>query len=258
MPYYRRRGSYSRKRYSRYRRRGSTLSTRNLLTRKSATAQALQLRAVNRKVNKVMKLCKPEYKVVHGDHINYDFSNSAFEVSHKEYNPPAINVGPGDNERVGNKIWRRDTFHINLMYTNNKASSSGLNNGSVSAGTLRAILLIDKIPSAQNSTPSPSSVVHGVGSALTNYDYWPVQPLEDNVTERYRVVFDRKITVSIDDQTKFVKFKTPWYECRFNDNTSPADVIQSHLILLSCNMNASAMNDLLHMHGTRKTVFRDA
>lgn len=259
MPYYGRRGRYSRRRYGRYRRRGSTLSTRNLLTRKSATAQALQLRAVNRKVNKVMKICKPEKKVVHGDNMNHDFTNSLFDSAHYEFNPPAIALGPGDDQRVGNKIWRRDTFSFNLVYTNNAANTQGFVADIPSVATLRAIVVIDKIPSAQNNKPSPSSIVHGVGSSLSGYDFWMSQPLEDNVTERYRIISDRIYSVDLTNLSKMIKIKTPWYESRFNDNVNPADVIQSHLILLSGNLKAATgFTDKMHVHGTRKTVFMDA
>lgn len=255
MPYYRRR--YSRGRYG-YRRR-SALSTRHLLTRKSATAQALQIRAVNRKVNRVLNICKPEKKVVHGDNMNHDFSNSIFDSAHFEYNPPAIGLGPGDNQRVGNKIWRRDTYAFNLLYTNNASNTEGFVADIPSCACLRAILIIDKVASSQNYTPSASSIVHGIGSSLSGYDYWLSQPLEDNITERYKVISDRIYTVDLTNLSKMIKIKTPWYESRFNDNNNPADVIQSHLILISGNLKAATgFTDKMHVHGTRKTVFMDA
>lgn len=248
---------YYRRRY--YRRRCSALSTRNLLTRKSATAQALQIRAVNRKVNRVLNLCKPEKKVAHGDNMNHDFTNSVFDSAHFEYNPPAISIGPNDNQRVGNKIWRRDTFVFNLVYTNNAANSEGFVADIPSVAMLRAILIIDKTASAQNYTPSASSIVHGIGSSLSGYDYWMSQPLEDNITERYRIISDRIYKVDLTNVSKMIKIKTPWYESRFNDNSNPADVIQSHLILLSGNLKAATgFTDKMHVHGTRKTVFIDA
>lgn len=250
---------YYRNRSRFYRRRRSALSTRNLLTRKSATAQALQIRAVNRKVNRVLNICKPEKKVAHGDNMNHDFTNSVFDSAHYEYNPPAIALGPNDNQRIGNKIWRRDTYAFNLLYTNNAANSEGFVADIPSCATLRAILVIDKIPSAQNNTLSASSIVHGVGSSLSGYDYWMSQPLEDNVTERYRVIQDHIFTVDLTNLSKFIKIKTPWYESRFNDNNNPPDVIQSHLILLSGNLKAATgFSDKMHVHGTRKTVFMDA
>lgn len=56
MPY--RKRSYKR----RYARRRSALSTRSIYSRRSALAQAGQIAALKKRVNKVYKVCKPEIK----------------------------------------------------------------------------------------------------------------------------------------------------------------------------------------------------
>lgn len=264
MPYYGRRARYSRysrKRY--YRRRGSYLSTKNLLTRKSATAQALQLRAVNRKVNKVYNLCKPEKKVVYGDVIDFHFSNSADDHGQQSFNAPVISKGPGNDKRIGDVVRRRDTYNLTIGYSN--STSTGFMGAPTAYGQVRIICIIDKIPVGQNSLYWGKGLVHYMNDTEYNqtgnqYKYWMVSPLEDGITESVRIVYDKVIKVGLNELNKTIKVKTPWYTCRFEDRIEVnPPVIQSHLILLSGNLDWElTTSEFIDIQGTRKTVFTDA
>lgn len=260
MPYYRRR-RYARKRY--YRRRGSYLSTKNLLTRKSATAQALQLRAVNRKVNKVYALCKPEKKVVYGDVIDFQFTNAAGDHGQQSFNAPAIFKGPGNDRRIGDIVRRRDTYNLTFGYSN--SSSTGFLGAPTAYGQVRIICMIDKVVRNQNDKYWGKGLIHYMNDTAYNqtgnqYKYWMVSPLEDGITESVRIVYDKVITVGLNDLNKTIKVKTPWYTSRFEDRyeeTPP--VIQSHLFLCSGNLDWELTDtEIIDVQGTRKTVFTDA
>lgn len=252
---------YGRRRY--YRRYRSTLSTRNLLTHKSATSQALQLRAMNRKVNKVYRMCKPEKKVTWGDTIDFYFSNSANDHGQKSFNAPVIFKGPGNDRRIGDLVRRRDIYTLTIGYGNDSTTGFMGNNGSYAM--VRAILLIDKIPQNQNSLYYGDGLVHYMDDTTptdhgSQYKFWMVSPLEDGITESVYVAYDRVIKIGLNEFNKVIKIKTPWYTSRFEDRIEEnPPVIQSHLLLLSGGLDWDlTTSEHIDIQGTRKTVFIDA
>lgn len=97
-------------RRSTYRRKGRrgnrSLSTRRIFNNKSAKAQASQIYALKRAVNRVRSQCKPEVKVQYTQNTaNRIFSYSgSVPVTDAMFPMPTISEGTGDGSRIGNMI----------------------------------------------------------------------------------------------------------------------------------------------------------
>lgn len=251
MPY-RRYNKFGRKRF--YRRR--TLSTRNIYSRRSSMAQATQIAALKRKVNKVYKACKPEMKVKHDSLFEQTFSNGSLATNYKGYSPASISVGAADDQRVGNVIWRRDEYELRLTYSNNAASTSGLHNFESSIAQMRFICGIWKEASSDGSYPSPSQVIYNYGSTGDEYRALMVEPLQDGITLHHRICYDKVYAVSLNKPQALVRIKTPWYECRWDANGYNC---HSWLLCIAGDLDYdTSFEEHMEIIGTRKTIFRDA
>lgn len=252
MPYGRRRWTNRRSRYGSRR----TLTTRSIYTRRSNLAQATQIAALKRKVNKVYKACKPEIKVNHGLTMDKDFSNSSFADTWAAWAPSYISQGPGLNERVGNRIYRRDTYKFVLTYSNNASSSSGLHNNETALGYVRIICGIWNEPKSDASIPSAESIIYGYGTSATNYNVNLIQPLGDGVTQEHRIVYDKVHKVDLSNPSVIVKIKTPWYLQVYDQNNNSK---HSWIMCITGDLDwDSTFGEWIECHGVKKTVFKDA
>ena len=252
MPYGRRRvGRYGRRRYVR-----RTLSTRNIYSRRSALAQATQIAALKRKVNKVYRACKPEMKVNHGDVFEVTFSNGALATNYATYAAPNIAVGSEDYQRVGNVVWRRDEYEIRLTYNNNASSTSGLHNFETACAQLRVVVGMFKIPVSNNSIPAVTDIIHDYGSTGVSYRALMVQPLVDGVTEKHRICHDKVYVVGLYNPQKLIKVVTPWYQCRYNEESQNC---HSWIMMVAGDLDYdTTFEEHLEVIGCRKTIFKDA
>ena len=66
-----------RKAYRKYYNRSKTLRKSNIFTNRSAKSQSFQIAALNRKVNRVYRKTKPEYKIVGVTGAHSDFMDSS-------------------------------------------------------------------------------------------------------------------------------------------------------------------------------------
>ena len=88
-----------RKAYRKYYKRSKTLRKSNIFTNRSAKSQSFQIAALNRKVNRVYRKTKPEYKIVgvtgaHSDFRDSHMSASEF-INFIDYNKHYMNVKGG-------------------------------------------------------------------------------------------------------------------------------------------------------------------
>lgn len=247
---------YARKRYVR-RYRPRTLSNRNVYGNRSARAQATQIAALRRRINKVYRACKPETKIVHdGDILDYDFNNSATSKTWVAWTPPVITVGADDNQRVGNKVYRSDKWKFTATYSNNASSSSGLHNNETSFGWIRVICGCWKEPKAQYALPTPDSIVHDYGTTASAYNVNMVQPLANGVTAEHRIFSDKLYKVNLQNPSVVITAKTPFYSSVYDQQGYH---IHSWLLILTGDLDwDSTFTENIEAHGIRKTVFTDA
>lgn len=245
---------YRKRSYRKYRR--SALSTRNIYSRRSSLAQATQIAALKRKVNKVYRACKPEMKVAHGDVFEQTFSNGSLSTNYKGYVAPYIENGPGDNQRIGDVVWRRDEYEIRLTYSNNASSTSGLHNFESSVAQMRFICGIWKKDVNDSSFPNIGDVIFNYGSTGEAYRALMVDPLQDGITLEHRICYDKVFPVSLNSPQRLVRIRTPWYQCRYDPNGYNT---HSWLMCVAGDLDYdTTFEEHLEIIGTRKTIFKDA
>ena len=126
MAYARKRSTYRRK----GRRSGRSLTTRNIFNRKDARAQAAQIYALRKSVNRVRRQCAPEVKEFVSPQLTVKcaayMENNINQTYHKlAY--PLIPVGTDDAKRIGNKVkLLPTTMFINGLYRVITNSSNGI------------------------------------------------------------------------------------------------------------------------------------
>lgn len=253
-------GSYRRTyrvRYARrrYRARGSTLSTRNIYARRSSLSQAGQIAALKRKVNKVYRACKPETKVVASTISDKTFSNSTFADTWVGVSSLPINSGTGDNQRIGNKVYRQDKYKMVLTYSNNASESSGLHNGETALGYLRVICGIWKEPKSQDSVPTAASVITSYGTTGNDYARNIIQPLNVGIGAEHKIWHDKVYKVDLTNPSKIVSIRSPWYSSIYD---AQGYCVHSWMLIITGDLDWDTQyTEWVEMHGVRKTVFKD-
>lgn len=248
---------FSRKRYSRFGyRRARTLSNRRIFGNRSSRSQAVQIAAIRNRVNKVYRACKPEKKFVEGSIYEQTFSNGAIATNYKIYTATSIDPGNSDSQRIGNRVWRKDSYRFRVCYANNASESSGLHNNETSAAQVRVIVGIWKEVGTSQSIPNISDILSSYSSTGEGYRSLVVQPLARGVTERHKIIHDKIYTVSLNNPITTHKLDTPWYDCRYDKDQYH---IHSWILFIAGDLDYdTSFGEQLELIGTRKTTFTDA
>lgn len=236
----------------RYRRR--TLSSRNVFLNTGAKSQAKQIAALNRKVHKIARASKPEKKVITESPQQATFSSRAGGDVHLVFTVPEIINGSGDKYRIGDKIFRRDTWNMSFEYYNN--SSTGYHESESSGVQVRIICGQWRTPHNNLNTPTVDQVIDHYDTSGSGYTTAAVAPLLNGITEQCRIFSDRVYYLTSARNQKVIKTKTPWYSNRFD-----ADGQNNHAFVivvvagLHYDSNFSEYVELSHI---KKSVFTDA
>lgn len=198
MAYVRRRSTYRRK----ARRGNRTLSTRRIFSNKGAKAQAKQIYALRRSVNRVARMCKPEIKAIRtgivNDVIGLNNIYPGVTISnYKIYSGPTPDLGSSDSGRDGN-IVRLLPFKINFASQYKKIINSVstpiatqlLN----TSGGVRMIVLQSK--SALINAPTPAEVLQDTPTALGDSVGILTTPFVKNITARFNILYNKVIYYS--------------------------------------------------------------
>ncbi|UOK21035.1 capsid protein [Chifec virus UA13_122] len=246
---------YRRRRYARrYNRTYSRLSNRNIYLHRSSRAQATQIAALKKKVNHVYRACRPERKTTVSNPFEQLFTNGATAVSAKSYVCPDIAQGTNSTQRIGDKVFRRDTFKLTLGYTNN--ASGGLHNNEVSGSFVRLIAGIWKEPKNAGSTPISTDVIKDYAQSGLGYRVSCIQPLQNEITTAHRIFYDKVIKVDLNQPLKLVKIRSPWYNARWD---SDGFVVHSWLWVFVNELDYdTTFEERVELTGLCKTVFSDA
>lgn len=210
MPYVR--GAYRRNRFSRrrYRNRNRRLSTVSVLTKKGATSQALQINALNKKVNSLSRSIKPDMKLLYYGPGVDEFSNSALDRGYKIGWYGAVAQGQTDSQRLGDKIFIRSfKFFLTANYWNNAEVGSNFDD---EAAQLRIIFFQCRSRVQYNEsglTPANFLQAYSSDSDSAGYLNIPITPLLRDITERYDILKDFSVSVSRYYPHKQVKVHIP-------------------------------------------------
>lgn len=240
---------YARRRYSRrsYKRRSRTLSTRNIYLRTGAKSQAKQIMALKRTTSSLRRQLRPDIKCYNINPQSLVWTNGIENVS--DFADPLIpgnasnasgvwyfewlnraypQQGTGDSQRTGDKIRLLDMqINMELSYATN------LNNSEVTIGSnlinpgcfLRVIVFQGKSSGASSIPPTGQQILQWFGSSGTNYSNMVASPLALGITERYKIISDRKYTFSLDKPNRIIrtKLKPAYRTVRYSDGDQLCD-----------------------------------
>lgn len=189
-------------RRSTYRRRGRrgnrTLSTRRIFNNKGAKAQAAQIYALRKSVNRVRRQCLPEVKeftsaqntIKAAAYTSADVNQTYFKIE-----VPIPQSGTGDNQRIGDKVRQLPiTLFLNGLYRTITNSSNGipLYNVISSKGCgMRVVAVQNKI--ATNATPAITAIFDtfetSTNAVLTMANL--NNPFKRGITANYNILYDK-------------------------------------------------------------------
>lgn len=262
--------------YRRKGRRGSrTLTTRRIFNNKSAKAQAGQIYALKKRVNRMYNSLKPEVKVVESDAYNaFQFLPGTTTTWSTAMITPG--VGNTDSTRIGSRIRIvKPTLFVSAKYnritrTSGTAPIYNLNAGNTGAG-IRLIAVQSKVP--RNQAPALSSLLHGtISDSFMDIQTIPnlQLPFEVGISTEYHVLYDRTFYFSNDKPilSKRINFKPKmrhmdWDVAHGGDTsyTYPAGAIFWYMIqggLSSLGLNLTDYDhDEIAVTYTNKLAFTD-
>lgn len=232
---YRRRGGYRRRRAG-YRRR--PLSTTSILTRKSATSQALQINTINKRIDRLnRRVGRDETKMVVNPfirNVTFDgalYAEAVFPLLCNAAGSSVLVQGNSDGAVVGNKIYPlKQNLYVSVRYINH--GQPNIPDWIANGISFRITVIQAKIPmSSSDSNVSTNDIFeyHDDGSTVGNeHQLNVVSPFARNVTQRWRILADKRYRMSIFNPQKTMKisFKPKTYRW-FTDPDVNSDTINS-------------------------------
>lgn len=207
MPYYKR---YYRKRpsYGRYKKR--TFTRFNTYKNRSSKAQAYQIYKLNKKVNHVYKMAKPEIQIYTDD--KYHNNGQA----HIEANLDTTHTN-GMNSGIVQLIGKQnEVFNGHYARIKDVSLSGGLtfmgNPANIDQHlTCGLRLIFFRLKNDQYANPARTDVLRIINDK--NQEYYMTSPLEEGFSTRYKLVADRKFYLKpVDSPSKCfrIRFKYPY------------------------------------------------
>lgn len=198
MAYARRRSTYRRK----GRRGNRTLSTRRIFNNKGAKAQASQIYALRRSVNRVARMCKPEVKTVRSDNINgiVGLNNIYPGVtisSTNVYTAPTPNIGTGESGRIGDLVSLlplKINFASQYKKIINSVTTPIATKLLDTSGGVRMIVVQSK--SALTNAPAITDILAHTPTSIDTSVGILNSPFVTGITARFNILYDRVIYYS--------------------------------------------------------------
>ena len=145
-------------------RRGSgRLSTRNIFNNKGSKAQAKQIYALRRAVNRVRSQCQPEVKICRSsiDNRGLALSSTATPgtVKHSAFTHPMPSIGNSDSTRIGNKIKLvSPKVFVGLQYRERITSAAGYYNSTLATHGIQVRLIAVQAKVAHATVPTLTDI----------------------------------------------------------------------------------------------------
>ena len=185
------------------RRARRSLSTRRIFSNKSAKAQAAQIYALRKSVNRVRRQCKPEVKVQYtqqtdGRVFTYQ---QGFRLTDARFNMPNISEGTGDGARIGNLIKLYPLKINTAMYydevINTRLGYPPFSELQTHGGQIRFIAIQAK--AALNEAPNLSDILRQVSfDGQSDSAMMMRMSFKTGITARFNILKNRIFTLTKD------------------------------------------------------------
>lgn len=212
MPYYRRkRGYYKKRRFTR-----KPLKKSNIFSKKSARSQAKQIYALNKKVNKIQRLTKPEL---------YIYENGESNVVTGHYQPYNQTTYQGCNLQYGilNEIMKNETMPFKISGGMARIQSLKLTISFVrTAAAVNHLDTIGRLTILKQKKSVGGSVrIHNTNSYLIQ-TLNPVVygPLKSDCTEWGQIIYDRtfKMKKDVGGMDKIIRLNLKPFTLRLRED----------------------------------------
>lgn len=199
MARYARRSTYRRKG-----RRGTrTLSTRRIFNNKGAKAQAAQIYALRKSVNRVRRQCLPEIKEVEGIYDNRLLADGELPLTPEPWYrlaTPLPPLGTGDGERIGNIVKLLPLkFRMTLQYREDFQSQQYPAFAELPQHGIQVRVIAVQAKAAHNDQPVLTDILDSINfNGFLNSSAMMVQPFKRGVTARFSILYNKVFSVSKD------------------------------------------------------------
>lgn len=248
------------RRYRRGRtRRFRKLSKANIYGNRSARAQAGQIAALNRKVNKVIRRDKPEYKVLNAPPVAKSFTSNALDSAYfADFQPFPVVNNASDHGMVGNKV-NLISLTMNGYCEYFNSSNTGYHD-TESAGCVLRIIAVQYKQLIDNPITSIADILQETGSTGTGYTALAYSPFKLGITTRLRVLMDYKTTLTTTRNQKLLKIKVPigkFRDLRYNESLQTwENAIQFFIVVGGLHYDQN-YTETLQFNAMLKVVYTD-
>lgn len=198
-------------------RRGArkSLSTRKIFSSTGAKAQARQIYALRRGLSRVNRKLKPEIKVTDGTPASFSFNSGAVSDIWNGFGVIQPTLGTNANQRVGDKIYEKVcNFQMYFEYYN--TSSTGYHNGESSGATVRIFVVQHKSAGLPTETHNLDEFILNPSNSGAPYNILPVKPFANNITNDWKIMYNKVFTMTTDRNQKLIKFNVHPGTLRFD------------------------------------------
>lgn len=198
-------------------RRGSrkTLSTRKIFSSTGAKAQARQIYALRRGLSRVNHKLKPEIKILDGTPTTFSFNSGVLADIWEGIGVVQPALGTNANQRVGDKIFEK-TVNFQMYFEYYNSSSTGYHPGESSGATVRIFVVQHKSAGLPSDTHLLSEFLLNPSNTGAAYNILPVKPFANNITNDWRVLYNKVFTLTTDRNQKLIKFNVHPGTLRFD------------------------------------------
>lgn len=188
-------------RRSTYRRKGRrgnrSLSTRNIFNRKGAKAQAKQIYALRKSVNRVARMCKPEVKTIASD-MNVgllghpgNYPNNTVALSQR-FAMPYPPIGAAEGNRIGDLI---SALPLKIYFSSqykkiiNSVTTPSISKLMTTSGGVRMIVVQSK--SALNTAPGVGDLLEHTSQSQGETVGMLNSPFISGITARFHILYNK-------------------------------------------------------------------
>ena len=206
-------GLRSNKRY--YRRYPRTLRTSSIFGRTSAKSQARQIAALRRRISTVSRNCKPEIKTYTGSAEAVSYSSQSLSSYYKIYPLVVPSEGTGPDDRIGNQINVKSLYlYLTGEYFN--TSETGYHTSESAGCQVRVVVGQFRTANGTNAVPTIGELFAYTSNSGADYTQMSVVPLKDGITTKYRILADKRFTLTTDKNQAMRTYKVKpknykWY-----------------------------------------------
>lgn len=241
---------YYKRRYN----KKKTLSTRKIFSRTSAKSQANQIYALRKKINYVYKRTHPDWKIKVGSAVTSSFTSSALSNVWAYQNMPVISGGYTDDDRTTNYVKVKSfRIFISAEYYNN--STTGYHNSESSGCQCRIIAVQYKAKTSTAASAAIGDIIDGASNTGAQYTLLAVKPLKTDITQTFKVLADRRFTITSDNNQKMFSMSIKPNNFRYDGN-GDGNYVRLYFIVAGLHADGD-FTEYCHISHQMKVVYSD-